>query len=115
MVFSELEEKKIQKAAAVFLEACRPPVHIRSQLDIDVRIAGQNVQVVELRPDIREPSRIIELPVAKATYVKKHQCWKLYWMRSDLKWHSYTPKPEARSVEEVFAVVNADENDCFFG
>ncbi|MDN6298328.1 MAG: DUF3024 domain-containing protein [Halomonas sp.] len=115
MAFSEFEEKKIQQAAAEFLGAVRPPAHMRSQVDVDVRIAGQSVHIVELRPDIREPSRIIELPVAKATYVKKHQRWKIYWMRSDLKWHLYTPRPEARSVEEMFAVVNSDENDCFFG
>ncbi|WP_431196197.1 DUF3024 domain-containing protein, partial [Marinobacter alexandrii] len=28
---------------------------------------------------------------------------------------SYTPEPESRSIEEFFAIVNADENGCFFG
>jgi hypothetical protein len=36
-------------------------------------------------------------------------------MRSDLKWHSYTPAPELRSIEEFFAIVNADDTGCFFG
>lgn len=115
MVFSEFETKKIERAVSEFLEARRPPVHIRSQLDLGVHVSGQSVQIVEIRPHFREPSTIIESPVAKATYVKKFQRWKIYWMRSDLKWHSYTPKPESRSLEEFFAIVNADENGCFFG
>ncbi|MFA5700055.1 MAG: DUF3024 domain-containing protein [Desulfuromonas sp.] len=115
MAFSEFEVKKIDRAAAEFLKARRPPVEIRSKLDLAVRVLGQSVQIVEMRPHFRESSTIIESPVAKATYVKKPQRWKIYWMRSDLKWHSYTPEPESRSIEEFFAVVNDDENGCFFG
>ena len=115
MTFSEFEAKKIERAASEFLEDRRPPVEIRPKLDLDVRVSGQSVQIVEIRPHFREPSTIIESPVAKATFVKKSQRWKIYWMRSDLKWHSYTPAPESRSIEEFFAIVNADENGCFFG
>jgi hypothetical protein len=95
MAFSEFEVKKIERAISEFLEARRPPI--------------------DIRPHFREPSKIIESPVAKATYVQKAQRWKIYWMRSDLKWHSYTPEPESRSIEEFFAIVNSDENGCFFG
>lgn len=115
MAFSEFETKKLERSASDFLEARRPPVHIRSKVDLDVRVSGQSVQIVEVRPHFREPSTSIESPVAKATYVKKSQRWKIYWMRSDLKWHSYTPEPELRSIEDFFAAVNADENGCFFG
>jgi hypothetical protein len=115
MAFSEFEKKKIERAASGFLQARRPPVAIRPKLDIDVRVTGQSVQIVEVRAHFGEPSTIIESLVAKATYVKKSQRWKIYWMRSDLKWHSYAPEPESRSIEGFFAIVNADENGCFFG
>lgn len=115
MAFSELEEKNVERAVAKFLEAHRPPVEIRPKLDLAVRISGQSVQIVETRSHFQEPSTNIESPVAKATYIKKSQRWKIYWMRSDLKWHSYTPAPESRSIEEFFAIVSADENGCFFG
>ncbi|WP_285258492.1 DUF3024 domain-containing protein [Halopseudomonas bauzanensis] len=111
MAFSEFEAKKIERAASEFLTSRRPPVEIRPRLDLDVRVSGQSVQIVETRPHFREPSTIIESPVAKATFVKKSQRWKIYWMRSDLNWHSYTPEPESRSIEEFFAIVNG----CFFG
>lgn len=115
MALSEFETKKIERAVSEFLEAHRPPVEIRPRLDLDVRLSGQSVQIVEIRPRFREPSTTVETPVAKAIYVKKIQRWKIYWMRSDLRWHSYTPEPEAGSIEEFFAIVRADENGCFFG
>ncbi|SDG58577.1 Protein of unknown function [Onishia taeanensis] len=115
MTFSELEAKSVERAVSEFLEAQRPPVEIRPKLDLVVRVSGQSVQIVEIRPQFWEPSTNVESPVAKATYVKKSQRWKIYWMRSDLKWHSYTPAPESRSIEEFFAIVSADENGCFFG
>lgn len=115
MALSEFETRKVERAANEFLKIRRPPAEIRAEVDLEVRIAGQSVQIVEIRPHFLEPSRIMELPVAKATYVKKRQCWKIYWMRSDLKWHSYPPEPELRSIEDFFAVVDADEHSCFFG
>jgi hypothetical protein len=115
MAFSEFEATKIERAASEFLKARRPPIDIRPELDLDVRVSDQSVQVVEIRPHFREPSKIIESPVAKSTYVQKAQRWKIYWMRGDLKWHSYAPEPESRSIEDFFAIVNADENGCFFG
>ncbi|MFE8073467.1 DUF3024 domain-containing protein [Marinobacteraceae bacterium S3BR75-40.1] len=115
MAFSEFEIKKIEQAASKFLEARRPPVEIRPKLDLDVRLSGQSVEIIEIRPHFQDPERIIETPVAKATYVKKTQRWKIYWMRSDLKWHSYPPEPDSRSIEGFFTTVNRDENGCFFG
>ena len=41
MAFSEFEAKKIERAASEFLEVRRPPVAIRPELDIEVRVTGQ--------------------------------------------------------------------------
>ena len=115
MAFSEFEAKKIERAASEFLEDRRPPVEIRPKLDLDVRVSGQSVQIVEIRPHFREPATIIESPVAKATYVKKSQRWKIYWMRADLKWHGYQPDPVVQSIEEFLEIVERDEYGCFYG
>ena len=39
-------------------------------------------------------------PVAKTTYVKIQDIWKIYWMRQDLKWQGYEPLPEFAIIEE---------------
>lgn len=53
--------------------------------------------------------------VAKATYVRTQECWKVFWLRADLKWHSYSPMPVVDSIEKFLALVEADNHACFFG
>jgi hypothetical protein len=36
-------------------------------------------------------------------------------MRADLKWHGHDPTPEVASVNEFLAVVDKDDDACFFG
>jgi hypothetical protein len=45
----------------------RPPVHIRSQLDLLYKIENQNVLIFEVRPVWNNPKEKMKLPVAKAT------------------------------------------------
>ena len=80
-----------------------------------IKYAGQSIEVVEVRPHWQDPDKNIELPVAKTTFVKSRKVWKVYWMRQDLKWHSYEPDPEVDSLEDFLAVLETDEFCCFWG
>jgi len=91
MAFSELERKRYEKAISRFLGARRPPA------------------------EWRDPTQTMESPVAKATYVKRAQEWRIYWQRADLAWHRYEPHPSASSLDEFVRVVDTDEYGCFFG
>ncbi|MEH6490925.1 DUF3024 domain-containing protein [Halopseudomonas sp.] len=115
MAFSEFEVKQIERAAAAFLEARRPPAGVRHQVDLQVRINEHSVEVVELRPHHSDLSKAVESPTAKADYVDEAQGWRVYWMASDLAWHAYEPEPQVASIDAFFALVNADETACFFG
>ena len=115
MAFSEFELRKCEKTVKVFLERKRPPPHIRKQLDLGYRLKGQSVEIFEVRPRWDNPNEIMENPVARATYVKTQDVWKIYWQRADLKWHGYEPHPEAGSLEEFLKEVESDDYGCFFG
>lgn len=115
MAISEFEVKRCEREVEKFLKAKRPPPHIRSQLDFGYRIENQSVELYEIRPAWKNPEQKMEIPFAKATYVKKEKHWKIYWQRQDLKWHSYTPVPTVRYFEQFLAVVGEDANACFFG
>ncbi len=115
MAFSELELKRIEKLADSFLEKRRPPVHLRKELDLGFRIDGNSIIIFEIRPFWKDPEKIIEHPVAKTTYLKKNNLWKVYWQRADLKWHGYEPDPEVKTLEEFFKIVAEDEYCCFWG
>lgn len=57
----------------------------------------------------------MEHPIAKATFVRTHEIWKVYWQRADLKWHAYPGAPCVGSIERFLAVVAEDQHACFFG
>jgi hypothetical protein len=65
--------------------------------------------------DWLDPSKKSESPVAKATFVRTQNLWKVFWMRRDLKWHGYDPNPEVSSIEAFLAVIDRDEICAFFG
>jgi hypothetical protein len=115
MPFTEFETARIDAAMSDFMVKHRPPVEIRDKLDLAYRIEGQSVVIFEIRPFWRAPRETIEEPAAKATYVRKTDRWKIYWQRADLKWHAYPPQPEAVFFDEFLAIVDEDEQGCFWG
>jgi len=116
MALSEFETKRVETVVGAFVERRRPPPHIRPQLDLGFRLSGQSVEIFEIRPRWRgQPGEIMEHFVAKGTYVKTQDVWKVFSMRADLKWHSYPPAPQVPSIERFLALVNEDRHACFFG
>ena len=116
MAFSEFETKRLEKVVGSFIQKHRPPPHIRAELDLAFRISGQSVEIFEIRPRWRgAPGETMEHSVAKATYVRAQDSWKVYWQRADLKWHSYPDAPRVSSIERFLAIVAEDKHACFFG
>ena len=97
------------------LEKIRPREEIRSQLDIGYTIEKQSIILNEIRPVWRDPSVYKEYGFAKTTYVKSKNVWKVYWMRADLKWHPYDPKPEVKTLQQFLKIVDEDKYHCFKG
>jgi hypothetical protein len=115
MALTDLERKRCERDLARFLERRRPPPHIRSDLDIGYRISGQSVEVFEVRPDWQDPDVKRELPFAKATFVRTRDRWRVFWMKRDLRWHTYEPNPEVHRLEAFLNLVDRDDFRCFFG
>ena len=113
MPLSELERKRVERAVDKFMQDRRPPPHIRLKLDLGFRISGQSVEIFEVWPRFDNPSEKLEEPVAKATFVRKEDTWKVFWQRADLKWHRYDPVPKVPTIESFLALVHKDEYSCF--
>lgn len=99
---NDIEKKRCEKVLSSYVEKIRPDPSIRNKLDIAFRIKGQSVEV-------------FEIPVAKATFVRSQNIWKIFWRRADLKWHSYPPAPTVKSIEDFVKLVEKDEHACFWG
>lgn len=103
------------EALEPFLEKRRPPEQLRSELDLAYRIEGQSVILYEIRPHFMKPDVIIHSDFAKATYIRKDDLWKVYWMRASGKWELYKPKPQVGNLKVWVKLVDEDELGCFFG
>jgi len=50
MALNDIERKRIEKVVDAFVQERRPAPHIRPELDIGFRVAGQSVEIFEIRP-----------------------------------------------------------------
>lgn len=108
-----LDRSRIAKVVRAFLDECQPPEDIREKLDFGFRHHDQSVELLEIRPQWRQPGKSSHA-FAKATFVKARGVWKIYWMRGNLKWQPYKPST-ARSLNAFLKLVKEDEFGCFFG
>ncbi|MEX0778957.1 MAG: DUF3024 domain-containing protein [Balneolales bacterium] len=115
MAFDNNEQKQVGKIAGDFIEKHRPPPHIRPQLDLGFQVQDQSVEIQEIRPRWNNKEEIVEHPVARATFIRARQHWKVYWKQADLKWHAYSPSPIVNSLGEFLELVGKDTHHCFFG
>jgi hypothetical protein len=115
MALTEFEHAMVEVAMEAFVEEHRPPERVRDKVDLSFRIEDQSVIIFELRPSFRDPATIVEEMIAKTTFVRNAKIWKVYWQRADLKWHSYQPAAEVRSLDDFLAVVEEDQHFCFRG
>lgn len=97
-----------------FLDRNRPPKSMRRQFDISYRIEEQSIVIYEIISS-GEPRISSESPVAKATYVKSRDHWKVFWPLASGKWHSYPVFPVVQSLEHFIQLVEKDEYGCFWG
>ena len=98
-----------------WMERIRPPLSIRPELDISYKIVDQSIILFEIRPSFRDPKELTESPYAKTTYVKSEDIWKVYWMRGNLKWTLYEPRPWVRTLQAFMKLVDQDKYCCFKG
>jgi hypothetical protein len=98
-----------------YIEMIRPNPEIRDQLDLGYEISGQSIFLNEIRPIWPENVEYMTIPYAKTTYLKSKDQWRVYWMRSDLKWHAYSPAPIVNSLKDFLHLVEKDSHGCFKG
>lgn len=90
-------------------------MHLRSQVDLSFRIKNQSIEIFDIRPRLDDPLKIVEIPIAKATWVNTQKVWRIFWHRADMRWHRYTPLPKVKTLEEFIDAVEDVEYACFYG
>jgi hypothetical protein len=115
MSLSSLQVVDIIEVMENFMEKKRLPETSRPKVDIKYEIDDQSVVIYELRRPSDKPGEMSEHGVAKATFVKSSNEWKVFCLESDLKWHAYQPHPRVKSLNEFVGLVQQDSHGCFWG
>lgn len=112
-IFKTLE---IIEVVENYVERIRPKEeHIRKELDISYRIEDQSVIIFEIRPKWNDATEILNIDVAKTTYVKSANNWKIFWKRASGLWESYKPNATVKTIAEFVQIVEEDKHSCFWG
>ncbi len=115
MALSEFEQARVERLMRAYLERHRPPPHLRGRVDLGYRLEGQTLDLFEIRADWQDPERKLEMPAARARYIKSRRRWRVYWHRASGRWEAYAPLPEVESLEDFLELVETDPYGCFFG
>lgn len=106
--FSEVQIKK-------YIERIRPPEEVRDQVDISYWFQNDVIEIFEVRPKWDNHKEKINIPVARAKYIKSKKVWRIYWKNSKDKWIKYGAKPEVEKFSDFIVILEKDENHCFWG
>ena len=100
-----------------YIQGKRPPIEIRSKLDLGFNYSKNTFELFEVRPvwNSPDPNDYQKLSFAKFRYIKTQKVWKLYWLRASGKWQSYDPLPEASNIDSILACIEAESHGCFYG
>lgn len=115
MGFNESDLKKIDKDMKNFIVKHRTPVEIENGVDISYSIEKDSVLIFEVSPAWDNPAEKVEVPIAKATFVKESNTWKIFRQKSDDKWHKYEQLPEVKTFGEFLDEVEEDKHEYFWG
>ena len=84
-------------------------------MDIGYRIDNQSIILFEIRPSWQDKTQRLTEDFAKTTFDKKNNIWKIYWLRSSLKWDLYDPVPTVKKLVDFLKIVEDDDLHCFKG
>ena len=93
----------------------QPPEHLRDQLRLEVEIDGHRVRIWEIRPLWTDPTQTVMSGVARFTYTRSRDEWKLYWKRRDGKWHPWNPEENTGPLKKLVRIVDEDRHGAFWG
>lgn len=115
MAFTEWQLAEIKVAANKYLGKKNAIIAEHTdKLKCEYRIEGQSV-IIFKRQKSYMGTGYEEFDVAKATYRKTSNDWKLFCMLRDLKWHGYEPGMIHEDIESIFKCVDEDECCAFWG
>jgi len=113
MAFTKMEREEYENLVSNLIEARRMQA-TENGFDLGYIFNNQSIELFEIHPSTHNEQGFFNLSVAKITFIRTTNIWKIYWMRGSLKWQSYRRNPAANKLSEALFIVNEDEDCCFW-
>ena len=113
-MFTELEQKRIEKSLASLLKERTSP-HVMSGGTVSFRVKGHEVLLFTKRTHYKDPTLEIEFELAKFKFVRTTGLWNLFWQRANGRWQGYEPLMASKQFEILVEEVSRDPYGCFWG
>jgi len=113
MAFSKIEREEYEGLVSNLIEARRKQA-TDNGFDLGYIFNNQIIELFEIHPSTLNEQGFFNLSVAKISYVRTTNIWKIYWMRGNLKWQGYRKHPEVKKLSEALFILNEDEDRLFW-
>lgn len=116
MAFTAAEQAQhLEVLEKIFWSKRRPPLDMRDQVREGQRFDSQSIELFLVRPSFADPKKPYEESIAKITYVRSKDEWRIYWKRASGQWERYPEAPAQPSLSKALEIVDEDAFYCFFG
>ena len=116
MTLSKADRRDIEVLLTAYCDR-RVPEHVRNQVNVDFRIRGQTVTLLERRPPLRVTGRKewTEIVVAQFRRDSDSGQWRLYCADRNSRWHAYQGVRPTKTLSPLLAEVDRDPSGIFWG
>ena len=114
MALSELEKKRVERLFSAYCES-KIPHHVSDRFRVTFEIRGDEIKLLESRPDWRDKSRWIQHKIARFRKESETNIWHLYFCDRNGRWRLFEPFPSGKDIEKLLAEVDRDSCGSFWG
>jgi hypothetical protein len=106
----EMVERRLSEYCRV-----RVPEHLRGRVRVGYKIRGRYVTLFQERPDLLEPRRWVDIPVAQFRFQQDVGAWTLHWTDHTRRWHNYRDVEPTEKFEDLLLEVDRDPTGILWG
>jgi hypothetical protein len=114
MALSELEKKRVERLFSAYCDS-KMPHHVSDRFRVTFELKGEEVKLLESRPDWRDNSRWKLHKIARFKKESGTNLWRLYYCDSKGRWRPFEPFPAEMDIEKLLDEVEKDSSGSFWG
>jgi hypothetical protein len=113
MAFTETEREEYENLVSKLIESRRMQA-TDNGFDLGYVFNNQSIELFEIHPSTSNEQGFFNSSVAKITFIRTTNIWKISWMRGSLKWQGYRKHPEVKKLSEALFIIAEDEDRLFW-